>query len=244
MSLFQNRISWNEIKKIVEDYTSRTVSGDPEAVLLHYADLAAIQALDHQYEYAYFGDVHMNDDSFGEQHIFQYIFPDDTPANTMETANSGVATYGNIVRNVLFNKVAAIPSTAGCTHVLAYKIPLATAFGTIYTYSNATLPVTGWSKAGTTYTHAAGTANTLSFALSLPAGNYVLYATATLSAGSVDFGTDETGAIIQLTGTGSQSGSYEFYSNGSGSVLTVIPSSSFVGSFAEANIYIKQIIYS
>ena len=244
MSLFQNRISWNEIKKIVEDYTSRTVSGDPEAVLLHYADLAAIQALDHQYEYAYFGDVHMNDDSFGEQHIFQYIFPDDTPANTMETANSGVASYGNIVRNVLFNKVAAIPSTAGCTHVLAYKIPLATAFGTTYTYSDATLPVTGWSKVGTTYTHVAGTSNTLSFALSLPAGNYIMHVTATITAGTLDFGTDETGAGIQLTGAGVQTGSYEFYSTGTGTVLTSIPSNTFIGSFTEANIYIQNIIYS
>lgn len=242
MSLFQNRISWNEIKKIVEDYTSRTVSGDPEAVLLHYEDLAVIQALDHQY--AYFGDVHMNDDSFGEQHIFQYMFPDDTPSNTMETANSGVATYGNIVRNVLFNNVAAIPTTAGCTHVLAYKIPLATAFGNTYIYTDATLPVTGWSKAGTTYTHAAGTAFTLSFDLSLPAGNYVVYATATITAGTVQFGTDEIGGGLQLSGVGVQSGSFEFYSTGTASSFVVVPSSDFIGSFTEANIYIQQMIYS
>jgi len=242
MSLFQNRISWNEIKKIVEDFTGRTVSGDPEAVLLHYADLTAIQALDH--EYAYFGDVHMNDDSFGDEHTFQYIFPDDTSATTVAIPTTGVASYGNVVRNVLFNKVTVIPTTVGCTHALAYKIPLATEFGTIYTYSDATLPVIGWSKAGTTYTHAAGTANTLSFALSLPAGSYILYATATITSGTLDFGTDEIGSGFQLSGAGVQTGTYEFYSDGSGSVLSAIPSSSFVGSFTEANIYIQNVIYS
>lgn len=244
MSLFQNRISWNEIKKIVEDYTSRTVSGDPEAVLLHYADLAAIQALDHQYEYAYFGDVHMNDDSFGDEHSFQYIFPDGTSVNTLAIPTTGVASYGNVVHNVLFNKIVTIPTTAGCTHILAYKIPLATEFGTIYTYSDATLPVTGWGKVGTTYTHAAGTANTLSFALSLPAGNYILHATATITSGTLNFGTDEIGSGFQLSGAGVQTGTYEFYSTGIGTILAAIPSNTFVGSFTEANIYIQNIIYS
>ena len=242
MSLFHNRISWNEIKKIVEDFTDRTVDGDPEAVLLHFNDLAAIQVLDHQY--VYFGDMYINDDQFGEEHSLRFFRPDGTYVNTLIKDTTGVESFGIVIRGVLFNYVVAIPMTSGNTTMLAYKIPLKTTLGTIYTYSNATLPVTGWSKVGTTYTHVAGTSNTLSFALSLPAGNYIMHVTATITAGTLDFGTDETGAIIQLTGTGSQSGSYEFYSNGSGSVLTVIPSSSFVGSFAEANIYIKQIIYS
>lgn len=242
MSLFHNRISWNEIKKLVEDFTGRTVDGDGEAVLLHYADLAAIQGLDNQY--VYFGDVYINDDSFGDEHIFQYMFEDDTISTTLSIPTTGVASYGNVVRNVLFNKIVSIPITAGCTHVLAYKIPLKTDLGAIYTYSDATLPVTGWSKVGTTYTHAAGTSNTLSFALSLPAGSYRLHVTATITAGTLDFGTDETGAIIQLSGAGVQSSTYEYYSSGIGSVLTAIPSNTFVGSFTEANIYIQNVIYS
>lgn len=242
MSLFQNRISWNEIKKIVEDFTDRTVDGDPEAVLLHYDDLAAIQVQVHQY--VYFGDLHINDDHFGEEHSFRFYRPDDTYIDTLIKETTGVESFGIVIRGVLFNYVVAIPTTSGNTTMLAYKIPLKTTLGTIYTYSNATLPVTGWSKVGTTYTHAAGTANTLSFALSLPAGNYIMHVTATITAGTLDFGTDEIGAGIQLTGTGVQTGSFEFYSDGSGSVLSAIPSSSFVGSFTEANIYIQNIIYS
>ena len=242
MSLFQNRISWNEIKKIVEDYTGRTVDGDPEAVLLHYDDIVAIQAQDHQY--IYYGDLYMNNDPFGDEHALQFVHPDDTSENTVKKDTTGVESVGNVIRGAIFNKVSTIPTTPGNTHCLAYKIPLKTTLGTTYTYSNATLPVIGWSKAGTTYTHAAGTANTLSFALSLPAGSYILYVTATITADQIQFGTDELGVLIQLSGAGVQSGSFEFYSDGSGSVLTVIPSSSFVGSFAEANIYIKQIIYS
>ena len=242
MSLFQNRISWNEIKKIVEDYTGRTVDGDGEAVLLHYDDLAAIQAQYHQY--IYYGDLYMNNDPFGEEHTLQFVHPDYTSENTVKKDTTGVESVGNVIRGAIFNKVSAIPTTPGNTHCLAYKIPLKTTLGTIYTYSNATLPVIGWSKAGTTYTHAAGTANTLSFALSLPAGNYILHATATITSGTLDFGTDEIGSGFQLSGAGVQTGTYEFYSDGSGSVLSAIPSSSFVGSFTEANIYIQNVIYS
>ena len=242
MSLFQNRISWNEIKKIVEDYTGRTVDGDPEAVLLHYADLAAIQTKDHQY--IYYGDLYMNNDPFGEEHTLQFVHPDYTSENTVKKDTTGVESVGNVIRGAIFNKVSAIPTTPGNTHCLAYKIPLKTTLGKIYTYSDATLPVTGWGKVGTTYTHAAGTANTLSFALSLPAGNYILHATATITADQIQFGTDELGVLIQLSGAGVQSGSFWFYSDGSGSVLSAIPSSSFVGSFTEANIYIQNVIYS
>lgn len=242
MSLFQNRISWNEIKKIVESFTGRTVDGDPEAVLLHYEDLVSIQGLNNQY--VYFGDLYINDDTFGEEHILQYINEQDISVITAHRILTGIENYGNILRGVIFNKVSAIPTTKGNTHALAYKIPLKTTIGTTYTYSNATLPVVGWSKAGTTYTHAAGSANTLSFALSLPAGNYILYATATITAGTIDFGTDEFGSLIQLSGLGIKSGFYEIYSTGGGSFLTIIPSSDFVGSFTEGNIYIKQVIYS
>ena len=244
MSLFHNRISWNDVKKLVEDFTGRTVDGDGEAVLLHYDDLTAIQAqtLDHQY--VYFGDVYINDDSFGDEHIFQYVFEDDTSYTTLSIPTTGVASYGNVVKNVLFNKISVIPMTAGCTHVLAYKMLLKTDLGEIYTYSDATLPVTGWSKVGTTYTHVAGTANTLSFALSLPAGNYILHVTATITAGTLDFGTDELGSIIQLSGAGVQTATSEFYSTGTGTILACIPSSNFVGSFTEANIYIQNVIYS
>lgn len=242
MSIFHNRISWNDVKKLVEDFTGRTVDGDGEAVLLHYADLAAIQAIDHQY--VYFGDVYINDDSFGDEHTFQYMFEDDTSYTTLSIPTTGVASYGNVVKNVLFNKVSAIPTTVGCTHALAYKIPLKTDLGAIYTYSDATLPVTGWSKVGTTYTHVAGTSNTLSFSLSLSAGNYILHVTATITAGTLDFGTDELGSILQLSGAGVQTGTIELYTSGIGSVLTVIPSNTFVGSFTEANIYIQNVIYS
>ena len=244
MSLFHERISWNEIKKLVQDFTGRTIEGDAEAVLLHYNDLYILQsaAVDHQY--VYFGDIYMNDDSFGEEHILQYTHSDDTTVNSLITATSGIASYGNIIRGVIFNRIAAFSTTAGCVHSLAYKITLKTDLGAIYNYSDATLPVTGWSKAGTTYTHAAGTANTLSFALSLPVGNYIIHVTANISAGTIDFGTDETGSVIQLTGTGSQSATFEFYSSGIGSVLSAIPSNTFVGSFDEANIYIQNIIYS
>lgn len=243
MSLFSERISWNEIKKLVASFTGRTVVGDGEAKLLHFTDLIAIQvARDHQY--VYFGDIHINTDPFGDVHLIQYENEQGTATDTYKRDATGLETPGSITNDVIFNKVAIIPYTEGQMHILAYKIELKTDLGTVYNYSDATLPVTGWSKAGTTYTHAAGTANTLSFALSLPAGNYIMYATANITAGQVTFSTDELGTLIVLSGVGSQSDSCEFYSTGTGSILGVIPDVTFVGSFTEANIYIQQVIYS
>ena len=242
MSLFSERISWNEIKKLVASFTGRTVVGEGEAKLLHYPDLAAISTANHQY--VYFGDFHINADPFGDEYNLQYEDGQGSAIDTYKRTTTGTETPASITNDIIFNKVTSIPNSNGQMHVLAYKIELKTDLGTLYNYSNATLPVTGWSKAGTTYTHAAGTANTLSFALSLPAGNYIMYATANITASQVTFGTDELGGLIALSGTGSQSGSYEFYSTGIGSVLTVVPDSTFVGSFTEADIYIQQVIYS
>ena len=155
MSLFSERISWNEIKKIVASFTGRTVVGDGEAKLLHYDDLTAIQIANHQY--VYFGDIHINADPFGDEHVIQYENEQGTATDTYKRDSTGVETPGSITNDVIFNKVTTIPATEGQMHILAYKIELKTDLGTVYNYSDATLPVTGWSKAGTTYTHAAGT---------------------------------------------------------------------------------------
>lgn len=120
MSILQGEISWNEIKKIVEEKIGGglKVQGDGEVVRLEASEIADIDGTGD----TYFGTVHINDID-GSDFILSLIKADTTEVNTLFILGS--ATGIITINNVLFNKRVGGTNTDGKAYFTGYKITLA-----------------------------------------------------------------------------------------------------------------------
>lgn len=120
MSIFQDEISWNEIKKIVEEKIGGglKVQGDGQVVRL---DAPAIAAIDGTGD-TYFGTVQINDID-GSDFILSILKADTTEINTLFILSSAIGTV--TINNVLFNKRVGGTNTDGKAYFTGYKITLA-----------------------------------------------------------------------------------------------------------------------
>lgn len=123
MSIFQGEISWNEIKKIVEEKVGGglKVQGDGEVVYLKSADLTDINNQDGTL--VYFGSIQVN--SFHSTDVIMKFY-DSTSTETV-TLSVTSPTDDVPVRfdNVLFSLTASIATGAGYNYFIGYKITLA-----------------------------------------------------------------------------------------------------------------------
>ena len=120
MSIFQGEISWNEIKKIVEEKIGGglKVQGDGEVVRLEASEIAALDGTGD----TYFGTVQINDID-GSDFTLSLIEADTTEVNTLFILSS--ATSVITINNVLFNKMVGGTNTDGRAYFTGYKITLA-----------------------------------------------------------------------------------------------------------------------
>lgn len=123
MSIFQGEISWNEIKKIVEEKVGGglKVQGDGEVVYLKSADLTDINNQDGTL--VYFGSIQVN--SFHSTDVIMKFY-DSTSTETV-TLSVTSPTDDVPVRfdNVLFSLTASIATKTGYNYFIGYKITLA-----------------------------------------------------------------------------------------------------------------------
>lgn len=123
MSIFQGEISWNEIKKIVEEKVGGglKVQGDGEVVYLKTADLTDINNQDGTL--VYFGSIQVN--LFHSTDVIMKFY-DSTSTETV-TLSVKSPTDDIPVRfdNVLFSLTDTIATGAGYNYFIGYKITLA-----------------------------------------------------------------------------------------------------------------------
>lgn len=123
MSIFQGEISWNEIKKIVEEKVGGglKVQGDGEVVYLKSADLTDINNQDGTL--VYFGSIQVN--SFHSTDVIMKFY-DSTSTETV-TLSVTSPTDDVPVRfdNVLFSLTDTIATKTGYNYFIGYKITLA-----------------------------------------------------------------------------------------------------------------------
>jgi len=120
MSIFQGEISWNEIKKIVEEKVGGglKVQGDGEVVRLEAAEIAALDGTGD----TYYGTVQINDVD-GNDYILSLLKADTTEANTLFILSSSTAV--STINHVLFNKLVDGTNAVGKAYFTGYKITLA-----------------------------------------------------------------------------------------------------------------------
>ena len=123
MSIFQGEISWNEIKKIVEEKVGGglKVQGDGEVVYLKNADLTNINNQDGTL--VYFGSIQVN--SFHSTDVILKFY--DSASTETVTLSVKSPTDDVPVRfdNVLFSLTDTIATEAGYNYFIGYKITLA-----------------------------------------------------------------------------------------------------------------------
>lgn len=120
MSIFQGEISWNEIKKIVEEKIGGglKVQGDGEVVRLEASEIAALDGTDE----TYFGTVQINDTD-GVDYDLRLVKADTITVNTLFILSTATGVIS--IDHVLFNKCQGGTNTDGKAYFTGYKITLA-----------------------------------------------------------------------------------------------------------------------
>ena len=122
MSVLHGNISWNEIKKIVEEKIGggMKVQGDGEVVRLGGIDLASIHVEDGTE--AYYGTLYIN--SFKETGVKTFLFDSTSTSITTLDIPAPTDDFPTKIENLLFSSVDTIPSTDGYVHFIGYKLTL------------------------------------------------------------------------------------------------------------------------
>lgn len=122
MSVLHGNISWNEIKKIVEEKIGggMKVKGDGEVVRMGNSQLVAINVQDGTE--AYYGTLYIN--SFHGNDVKTLLY--DSVGTPITTLNITVPTsdFPTKIENLIFNAVDTIYATDGFAHFVGYKLTL------------------------------------------------------------------------------------------------------------------------
>ena len=122
MSVLHGNISWNEIKKIVEEKIGggMKVQGDGEVVRLGSGQLVVLNIQDGTE--AYYGTLYIN--SFHGSGVKTYLY--DSAATPITTLDIPIPTndFPVKIENLLFSAVDTIDPNNGYAHFVGYKLTL------------------------------------------------------------------------------------------------------------------------
>lgn len=122
MSVLHGNISWNEIKKIVEEKIGggMKVQGDGEVVRLSGPQLSSI--IVQNGTEAYYGTLYIND--FHGSGVKTYLYDSTSTSITTLDIPAPTNDFPTKIENLLFSAVDTIPSNDGYVHFIGYKLTL------------------------------------------------------------------------------------------------------------------------
>lgn len=123
MSVFQSEISWNEIKKIVEEKIGGglKVQGDGEVVYLTGDQLAAIDI--HDGSEAYYGTLNIN--SFHEYNVLLSLYDSTSTQKVTLAITAPTNDLPATIQNIIFSSAVGVDPGPGYLSFIGYKLTLA-----------------------------------------------------------------------------------------------------------------------